>query len=84
MLRQSPGERVRSVRFSFQPQDEESSLEDEPSQSVDLGVKDGLFHRADESIVQCRAERERRPQRDHWGRDGMECLPPLYRRSHLR
>lgn len=39
--RQSPGEPVRSVRFSFQPQDEESSREDEPSHSVDLGVKDG-------------------------------------------
>lgn len=47
-------------------------------------VWDGVLHRTDESIVQCGVGRERRPQRDHWGRDGMECPPPLYPMSHLR
>lgn len=41
---------------------------------VDLGVRDGLFHRTDESIVQCGAKRERRPQRDH--REGAGWASP--------
>lgn len=57
---------------------------DESTESMDLGVGWGLFHRMDESTGQCGVKGERRPQRKrvHWGQNGV--LPPLCRLSHWR